>query len=152
MPLSSIRTIKVSSGVMRWPQAEPDDFLDYSLDVTEELNDVLDTIVSATVRIKPSGRNELQASEFIVVGNKLTLFLTGGYPGRQYIVRFEAPTTGGRKFDWPVILNVDSLLADRKVQPDPASNDFGSPVTATVSSLLDMRNSSNSFLRMLGWG
>jgi hypothetical protein len=67
--ISAARTLIVGSnnlrpsafGILRWPLAEADEELDYSLDVSAPMGDVDDTITLCNLSISPWGSGELSA-------------------------------------------------------------------------------------------
>jgi hypothetical protein len=143
MTVSAIRTIVVGGAaapawsqynvpaypqVLRWPVAEPDEVLDYSLDVSSLLSDVGDTIASATLAVSPSGAGELVASALSVLGGVITGWLGGGVAGRRYVVRIQAVTNGARSFSRLVGLPIDPTLATCPLPAAP-DLDFGPVIT-----------------------
>jgi hypothetical protein len=111
-----------------WPMAEPDDVLDYSIDITAALADVADALDTVTLAVSPWGAGELVASQLIVAGGVITGWLGPGLAGRNYIVRIEGLTVAGRTFEWFVDLLIDP---DRVAfpLPLPPNLDFGGTLT-----------------------
>lgn len=153
MTVSALRTITVGApasiyGVcpvqpsLGWPMAQPDEVLDYSLDVSALLSDVDDTITSASLAVSPSGAGELTASALAVQGGVITVWLADGVAGRRYLIRVEAITAGGRTFEWLIGLSIDPALATwpPTAAPSPA---FGTVLTSGGASL-DFSNPDNS--------
>lgn len=105
---------------LSWPMAEPDDHLDYGLDVSAAISDASDTITSASACVAPSGVGEVVASNLSVSNNVITLYLTGGVAGRQYTVNLTANTAAGRTFVWYVYLPIDPTLASVPIPPPPS--------------------------------
>jgi hypothetical protein len=77
-----------------WPNKDPDDILDYSIDWTRLL-DPGDTIASVTW-IVPSG---LTGGAELITGAITTVWLSGGTTGRTYDVTARVTTSGGRQID-----------------------------------------------------
>ena len=127
-PAQWARSSLVPLRALWWPTAEPDDVLDYSLDWSAILADAGDTIASAAVSVAPSGAGELTASSLAVVGGVMTVWLTGGVPGRAYTVRAEIATVNGRTIERLIGLRINAALATWPF-PLPPSLGFGTPVT-----------------------
>lgn len=137
MTVSLLRTIAigqrsslygvVSAPLRRWPVAEPEDLLDYSLDITALLADVADTVISAQVSVSPSGLGELAASGLAVAGGVVTLMLGGGVCGRDYVIQIACQTEAARTFGFRVGLAIDNPMAAYPNTP-PSSPGFGPPV------------------------
>jgi hypothetical protein len=140
MTVSAARTIVIASpastyGVLlrmpslRWPMAGPDEVLDYSLDVSALLSDTGgDTIASAVLSVAPSGTGELVAAALSITDGVITGWLGPGVPGRNYTVRIEVVSNGGRTFQRDIGLLVDPELAVYPL-PGAPSSDFGTPLT-----------------------
>ncbi len=123
--------------VLWWPEARPDNRLDYSVDCTTALTEVEDRIAFASLRIAPSGKGEMIASDISADGFVLTVWLEGGVPGRRYSVKLNVRTRNRRNFDWIIGINVD-LGAARWPLRAPPSNGFGSPLIYKEVSMLCM--------------
>jgi hypothetical protein len=114
--------------------AEPDDVLDYALDVSGPLLDSGgDSIASASVSVAPSGIGELSVQSIDVEDPIITAWLSGGVAGRHYTVRIEATTDGGRTFEWLIGLRIDPELATYPM-PRLDSPHFGDAVTWPIGS------------------
>ncbi len=122
------------AGTLRWSMAEPGDNLDYYLDVTRPLADVGDTIASASLSVSPSGTGELQAANLTVNGSVIGWWGSGGVAGRNYLVRIDAVTAGGRTFEWFVGLLVDPRSGRGRPCPPPSAG-YGTAITWTASGL-----------------
>jgi hypothetical protein len=130
--ISANRTIVLTPSwqpPLTWPTAEPDDSLDYSLDVTAAIEDATDAITVATAMVAPSGTGEVVASNITVANNVISLYLTGGVAGRTYMVNLTATTAANRVFQWYVYLPIDPRLAAVPVPPPPSPG-YG-PVIST---------------------
>ncbi len=159
MAISSYRT--VLAGVpsllpglcqvpLRWPMAEPDEVLDYSLDIGVLLAEVQDSIASVALSISPSGLGELTASSVSVLGTVITAWLRGGVPGRTYTIRIEATTNAmpPRTFERFVNLTIDPTFQTFP-QTAPPSPGYGPPTTwqiAIPAPALDFTDPFNSGL------
>jgi hypothetical protein len=123
---------------LEWPaEKQPGDILDYSVDVSAEMNVANgDTVSSVAASIKPSGTGELAIGGRVVglqlyaIGGIVTVWLSGGVPGRSYIVRLLVTLSNGKVLDIMGMLRVSRLLA---VSPMPTAlvSDFSTPVVWT---------------------
>lgn len=111
-----------------WPDAEPDDFLDYSADITAWLTDVDDILNSASVSIAPSGCGDMVCSRVVAAGGLITAWLGGGIAGRDYTVKLLIRTLCGRYSEWPIGLTVLRPLITQPLPDYPLCEDFGVPV------------------------
>jgi hypothetical protein len=158
MFISPIRTIVIrrqqasygvspASPVLFWPVAEPEDDLDYGLDIGAWLNDIQDAVSEVSVSAAPSGAGELVLSGLQLSGSLIGLMMAGGVAGRPYYtVRFEVATTGGRSKTWRIGLQIDST-AGPSPPPAPPSFGFGPAITWPVSPYspsFDLTNPLNS--------
>jgi hypothetical protein len=135
MTTSMLRTIRVlaqtqgygvvlSPPALRWSAAQPDDDLDYSLDLSALLTDAGDTLSSVSLSTSPWGAGELVASNLTAAGSIITAWLSGGVPGRDYTVKVEAQTVGGRLLEY---------LPHLLIGPDLAANPIPAPPNAGFS-------------------
>lgn len=81
--------------MLRWPNKDPDDVIDYAIDWTAHL-DSGDTIQSATWSVAPAG---LTLGTATVVGAKASVWLQGGTAGQDYVVTCRVVTAGARQMD-----------------------------------------------------
>ena len=111
-----------------WPVSEPDDYLDYSLDVTAALADAEDTVDYVTAAIAPSGAGELQADSIEYDNGVVTVWLSQGIVGRRYTVNVKIYCVSGRDFSFFVELPIS---ANSLVIPPgpPESPYYGSPIS-----------------------
>lgn len=114
--------------IYAWPVGNPDDFLDYSLDLTAALAETTDTILSAMLAVAPSGTGELVASNLTFSGGIVTGWLTGGVAGRIYTVRIDVSTKQDRIFSFYVRLPLDVRLATFPIIP-PLVAGYGTPIS-----------------------
>jgi len=132
MPIiSANRTITIVppwTASLQWPIAQPDDILDYALDVTSALADVGDAIVTATVCAAPYGAGELTINSISFSGGVITVWLAGGVAGRVYFVNLVAFTTAGREFSWYVRLPISARLAEIPI-PIPPYPGYSTPIS-----------------------
>lgn len=86
----------------KWPDKDPNEVLDYSIDWTARL--ASDTISTSTW-IVPTGI--VKDSDIIAAGNKITwIWLSGGTAGTKYTLTNRVTTVGGRTYDQSVDLKV----------------------------------------------
>ncbi len=129
----------------RWPVRQPGDLLDYALDVSFALFDVADDLAAVAWSASPSGPGELTAVSVGVEGGVITGWMSGGMPGRVYVVRIEATTIAGRKFEWLAGIQVSAILGPIPL-PAPASPGFGPPATWAYGPGFDFSFPGNSWL------
>lgn len=109
----------------RWPTKEPDEDADWTYDATPNLTHprtgAVDSIVSATLAAQPSGAGELSVSRLSIddTGHFITVWLSGGVPGREYLVNIEIVTAGGRTYQIPIGIQVDPFFATWPLVPVP---------------------------------
>ena len=113
--------------IYRWPVAEPDDDLDYGIDVSYAMADVGDTISSVSASIAPSGSGELTPLTISFSNNIVTIWLSGGVAGRIYSVNFEIATTLDRLFSFYVQLPID-ISPIPGIIPPPPNPGYGTPI------------------------
>lgn len=113
---------------LRWPSPIPGANLDYSLDVSNDLLPIGDSVASAVLSIQPSGTGELQPVDLAVNGLLITAQLSGGIAGRNYVVRIIVNTESGRVFPYLIGLQMNALLAFWPLQPAPTPG-FGTAIT-----------------------
>jgi hypothetical protein len=117
--------ITIGPPVARWPVHEPAEVADYTLDVSADLG--TETLSGVSVTVTPSGTGELTPSALSVTGALITVWLSGGVAGRQYVVSITATTLGGRTYQWPVRVTVDTTLATWPLAAPPSTGP-GTPV------------------------
>lgn len=134
------RTVVVQSigpQVLQWAVAEPDDYLDYYLDVTAPLANLptSDLIANVTASALPSGAGELTIQSVNQISNSVVqAWLQGGVPGRLYTIKLDIATFYGRQLSYQVLLPIDPLpyLPPVPVAPSPG---FGTPITSNAMAL-----------------
>ena len=91
-----------------WPVSEPDDNLDYSLDISAVLADAEDTVDYATASVAPSGDGELAANEITYADGVVTVWLANGVVGRLYSVNVKVYCVSGREFSFFIDLPISA--------------------------------------------
>lgn len=87
----------------KWPDKDPNDVLDYSIDWTARLE--ADTIQSSTW-VVPTG-TLVKDSDSISAGNLITvIWLSAGTAGQKYTLTNRIVTVGGRTIDQSVDIKV----------------------------------------------
>tara|TARA_Y100000310_G_scaffold324866_1_gene387325 strand:- start:14413 stop:14682 length:270 start_codon:yes stop_codon:yes gene_type:complete len=86
---------------MNWPDKDPDDVLDYSIDWEAALNG--DVLTTSNWSISPSG---LTVDASSINGDKTIVWLSGGDEGVSYNVTNSITTAGGRSIDRTVSISV----------------------------------------------
>jgi hypothetical protein len=86
---------------LTWPNKDPDEVLDYTLNWSERLGD--DTIVTSTWPDPPDGIT-IDADSYD--GTTAVLWLSGGVADTTYLFVNRVVTTGGRTMDQTVKLKV----------------------------------------------
>lgn len=112
-----------------WPTAQPDDDLDYSIDVGAVLSEINDTIESVSVSSAPSGTGELSIVSVAINGDVITSWLSGGVAGRIYCIDIRMTTAAGRVFIFCVHLPISAILALSPI-PLPPNPGYSTPVSA----------------------
>lgn len=88
-----------------WPDKDPDDVLDYGLDVSALIGDDSDALAS-TQAVVVSG-SVVVSQHSAVTGKQVTVtWLSGGTAGESCSVRVRATTTFGRKIDQTVLIKI----------------------------------------------
>jgi hypothetical protein len=77
-----------------WPNKDPDDILDYSIDWGRLLDD--GDAIASVVWIVPTG---LTGGVELITGAITTVWLSGGSAGQSYDVTARVTTSGGRQMD-----------------------------------------------------
>ncbi|MBU6246479.1 MAG: hypothetical protein KGN77_01885 [Xanthomonadaceae bacterium] len=109
-PPPGVRTRPPAPLPLVWPNKDPGETLDFSLDCTAWLDDVDDVIVSATAGV--GAPYDLVAQRTVVVGPLVVVWLAGGTSTQVYAVTVDVHTAGGRTLQreaWITVLP-NSLL------------------------------------------
>lgn len=130
-----------------WPAKQAGATRDYSLEITSEIDPTVDFISVATCAVAPSGDGEMQPSGLVVSvvdGDiAVTVTMTGGVPSRVYTVMFVLTMSDGRVFEFFVYQGVPPGLPGYPV-PAPPSPGFGTPITASLGTLINNNGQVNS--------
>jgi hypothetical protein len=140
MTISTYRTIVLpstwltatnqwSQPMLQWPVGQVGDVeVDYSIDTTAAIQDVLGFITSVSVSAAPSGSGEITLNSVTVSGDVITVYTTGGAPGRAYTFQIDVGLSDGTTFAIPVSLFIASSLG-LGVSDAAPSEGFGPEVT-----------------------
>ena len=88
--------------MLYWPEHDPDEVLDYSVDWTGRIE--ADPIATSDWTISPDGSLTEDSSAF--VGAVATVWLSGGVAGATYVLLNHITTEGGRTLDQSVTIKV----------------------------------------------
>jgi hypothetical protein len=111
----------------------PSASLDYTENVSYPLTDpdtgIVDPLQSLTLSVAPSGSGEMVASLLSIdsTGFLVTWWLSGGVPGRSYLIDLVGVTIAGRVFEWDWGILCRPILA-RYPLPLPLVPGFGPPL------------------------
>jgi len=95
-PRNRIVTLKADRTVQKDSfSQDPDELMDYLVDISHWLTGNSDTMVEATIKLLTPGI-EIEYSRFDAPAGTLLMFLSGGAEGRTYQFEFEAETATGR--------------------------------------------------------
>jgi len=124
-----------ASPYLQWPLAEPDDDLDYGVNLASILSSQSDTAVTIAVSASPSGAGELMLPQLYADGDLVVVWLSGGVPSRVYQVRVDVMTVNGREYS---IIPKLAISADTAVLPVPLppSPGFGTTITWTSGAVV----------------
>lgn len=110
-----------------WPVLEaPAEDADFSYDATADITD--DAIVSLSLAVAPSGDGEVTVSRMLPLGTLITVWLSGGVPGRVYLYKLIITTQTGRVLPVNIAQVTDFVTAACPVPP-PMDPGFGIPAT-----------------------
>lgn len=117
-----------------WPVLEaPAEYADFNFNGAPlvTIAGVVDPIVALSFAVKPSGAGEITASRLLAIGTLVTVWLTGGVPGRVYTYNLTITTNSGRIL--PVLIGqvADPVTAACPIPPPPVPG-FGVPITWTI--------------------
>lgn len=95
---------------LAWPAKDPNDILDYVLDISDALfGDAEDSISTLDVQITPSMTGDLVLRSAAADGERAVLWLAAGLPEVTYTVTISVGTVGGRTLMRSVSLPVVTL-------------------------------------------
>jgi hypothetical protein len=98
--------------VLSWPAKDPQDVLDYELDISPALaGNEDDRIATIDVAIQPSATGDLALMSSAADGNVAVLWLTGGQANTVYAVQITIGTDAGRIIGRTVYLPVLTLMS-----------------------------------------
>ncbi|MEJ0017549.1 MAG: hypothetical protein WDN25_13480 [Acetobacteraceae bacterium] len=126
-----------------WPVKEPESALDYSADATIPMEDIEETIIIASLAIRPSGAGEMQAISLSIDDLVITARLAGGVAGRDYILKLLIVAPNELVLEYLISLKIDPLLATKPIHPPPNPG-FGPAIVATVPGYVPSLNFSMS--------
>jgi hypothetical protein len=87
---------------LTWPDKDPNEVLDYSVDWTERLED--DDTITASEWIVPEAGINMDSDDF--ADSSTTIWLSGGTAGKSYSFTNRIITTQGRTIDQTIQLKV----------------------------------------------
>ena len=113
-----------------WPPELPGANLDYT-DFLYAVQAQGDIVASASLAIEPSGMGERTALGLSVDGYVLTVWFTGGVPGRVYRNQITITGVSGRVWQWVISQRVSARAALPPLYPLPPAPTpgFGPPIT-----------------------
>lgn len=91
-----------------WPNKDPDDIMDYGVDLSALLGDPLDTIASTSATIV-SGNVVIEQHDPVPGTQATVTWLSGGTVGTQSSIRIRTTTSKGRSVDVVAVV----AIADR---------------------------------------
>lgn len=106
--------------------------LDYTIDITDDVDPDADVIIGAVGQVAPSGTGELVLSQITVVGFLVTVFLSGGQPGRTYTIPLTISMANNRVFEFIRTVSITPDLITDQPQPVPSAG-YGPVVNAILS-------------------
>ena len=123
---------------LRWPAKQPGDVLDYSLDISGFLADVEDQPVTVTATPVSLQLGDISINSITIAGGLITLWLSGGLPGTDYVFEITAQTLAGRTVNAACLISAISGLP----APSPPSTP-PTPVSWNLAHGMDFRSGSN---------
>ena len=113
-----------------WPPELPGANLDYT-DFLYAVQAQGDIVASASLAIEPSGMGERTALGLSVDGYVLTVWFTGGVPGRVYRNQITITGVSGRVWQWVISQRVSARAVLPPLYPLPPAPTpgFGPPIT-----------------------
>jgi hypothetical protein len=108
---SGATTATAASGaLLSWPAKDPNDVLDYAIDVSDVLvGDAGDAIATLDLTIAPNASGDLALNASSAAGTVAVMWFSGGNVGTTYVVTISISTTSGRTIARAVQLPVLSL-------------------------------------------
>ena len=103
-------SVAVAPAPLNWPTKDPQDVLDYQVDITPAvLGNRGDAIAALSVSITPANPGDLTLNSMAVDGLSAVLWLSGGFAATVYTVTLAISTTNGRSIQRSVLLPVLGL-------------------------------------------
>ena len=100
----------VSPPPLNWPTKDPQDVLDYQIDVGPAVvGNTGDVIAALSVSVAPAAPGDLTINSAAADGTMAVLWLSGGQAGTVYTVTLLISTTSGRTIQRSVLLPVMEL-------------------------------------------
>lgn len=120
-----------AGALLSWPAKDPNDVLDYTIDVSDALaGDTGDAISTLDVTITPDGSGDLALNSSSASGTTAVLWFGAGNVGTTYVVTVSITTTSGRTVARAIQLPVVSLT-------DISSNTSGVLTTQLGTAITD---------------
>ena len=136
VPRGSIAT---APAPLNWPAKDPQDVLDYQLDIGPAvIGNAGDTITAMNVTVTPSSPGDLVINSVSADGTLAVLWLAGGQAGVVYTITCTISMTSGRTIQRSLLLPVMSLsvpaIPVNAIQTSAGvvlTDQNGNPVTAS---------------------
>lgn len=120
-----------------WAPKLPDAILDFSLDITDSIDETQDFPISATCAVSPSGAGEMFPTNLYIETVEicgcphtiLTATMNGGQPSRTYMISFDVLMSSNRFYQFIVNQEIPTIIPGA-VATVPPSPDFCSPISA----------------------
>ena len=106
--------------------------LDYTVDISNDVDTTYDTITGVTGQVAPSGSGELTLTQITVVGFLITVFLSGGQPSRTYTIPLVVTMSNNRVYEFERKVTITPDLPTDQPQLVPSAG-YGSIVNAILS-------------------
>lgn len=119
-----------------WPELVPTtEYKDFTYDATDDIP-TGDTIVGLSIVVAPSGSGEVTMSRLgLTSPDLITVWLTGGVPGRTYLYEIVITTAAGRTI--PILIGqVCMPVLEQCPIPPPPVPGFGTVLTWSRAPLL----------------
>jgi hypothetical protein len=122
--------------MLSWPSKDPEDILDYQLDIEPALvGNEGDTIQSVDVEVDPSQPGDLTLNSVAADGYTIVIWLSSGQVGVTYNVTVKTTLASGRTLQRTVLLPVLALSspsvpenAIETTTMDPITDENGNPI------------------------
>ena len=119
----------MAPSAMTWPAKDPEDVLDYEIDIGPALvGNESDCISSVSAKTFPSGDEDVKINSIIADGQVVVFWISGGVSGTTYLVQVTIATNTGRTLGRAVMLPVMSLK-NSTVPTGALTTDQGSVIT-----------------------